>query len=81
MQRNMKQKRSKTKMQTRDSGFNEKVMKDIHETFKRHGQLLLLLNKLDVIPARYVSILCKDFEQKTWSKIRDGDDYGSETDY
>ena len=73
----MSNKRSKAPTQTQiEEGWVEE-MRDVHLTFKRHGKLLLLLHKLDVIPARYVSILCKDFEQKVWSRIRDGDDYGN----
>lgn len=56
-----------------EKGWATKDAKNIYKTFKRHGRLLLLLSKLEIIPARYYHILCSDFQQKTFEKIRDGE--------
>lgn len=73
MQKKMSYKRSNapTKEQIHQGWTSE--MKSINETFKRHKLLLLLLAKLNVMPTRYASILCKDFERNIWAKIRDGE--------
>lgn len=55
-------------------GWATEEMKSVATTFERHGRLLIFLVQLGIIPRRYFSILQKDFEQKVWSKIRDGDD-------
>ena len=47
--------------------------RDVHQTFARHGKLLLLLYKLDIINDWAFGVLCREFQAKTWSKIRDGE--------
>lgn len=58
-----------------EKGWLTDDAKDVALTFQTHGRLLLLFYKLGVIPAFAYNVIQKDFEQKTWSKIRDGDDY------
>lgn len=57
-----------------EKGWQTEDAKNIQETFQRHGRLLLLLVKLEVIPKKYYRILCSDFQMQTFDKIRDGDD-------
>ena len=61
-----------TKSDSDKIGYTNAI-EDIHNNFKIHGKLLLLLWKLDVIPKEWYYILQKDFEQNTWTKIRDGE--------
>lgn len=67
----MKESKAPTQAQI-ENGWSENT-RDVYETFKKHGLLLLLLTRLDVIPNTYFGILQRDFEQKTWQKIRDGE--------
>lgn len=50
-------------------------MNNIHDTFHWHNKMLLILMKLEFIDGREFGILQRDFEQNTWAKIRDGEDY------
>lgn len=59
---------------THTSGWTSE-MKDIGDSFLLHRQLLIFLMKLDLVPNPGYMILQRDFEQNTWAKIRDGDDY------
>ena len=49
------------------------VMKDINETFKSHERLLLVLMKLKIIGADLAGVIQRNFEQDTWSKVKNGD--------
>ena len=51
-----------------------KNARSVHKSFASHRRLLHFLLKLDVITTyREYHILQKDFEQKTWANIRDGE--------
>lgn len=74
MRRSMSQKRSNPPSpRDLEKGWYTKDAKDIAKTFATHGRLLLLLTKLEIIPQRYYHILCRDFQAKTFEKIRDGE--------
>ena len=79
MLKNMNYKRSKAPTQKQiEQGWLTDDARSVATTFKRHGLLLLLLTKLEIIPGQYFHILQRDFEQTTWSKIRDGDYDGTD---
>ena len=61
-------------MQTRDPEGYTKEMKDINESFLTHHRLLVVLKRLNIINNLALKILQSDFEQNTWTKLRDGDD-------
>ena len=53
-------------------GWTDDVV-TIQNTFITHGRLLIALWKLTVITDSEYGIMCRDFQQDTFDKIRDGE--------
>ena len=55
-----------------NNGWSSEML-GMSDSFNRHARLLLFLVQLRLIDARTADIITRDFQQNTWSKIRDGE--------